>query len=202
MSHTNVGTGNYVAPADLKARGYTAVRIVSLPAAADYAESCHVHGLWVLAIVIPAQDAGYLLPTADVYQFDNERDLDQSPADYQREATFYQRTYPDKTWISCGMASGNPAWWRGVQTAGGLPGFSGFAVHPYAKTPDQAGKLLQQYQALTPALDCWVTEWARPQAEIPRMQKVLRERCVHDFWFCSDCGVPGFDEMPRLGQCT
>jgi len=127
---------------------------------------------------------------ADVYQFDNERDADQTPADYQQAAMFYQRTYPALTWISCGMETGQPSWWQGVQDAGGLPGFSGFAVHPYNKNPDQVYNLLGQYQAITPNLDLWVTEWARPEAQIPRMQRILRSNAVHDLWFCEDCQAP------------
>src|SRR5437870_5670949 len=199
-SGTNVGTGNLLGVDVLKARGYTFVRLVSLPEHEGYATSLRDSGIAVLAVVIPAQSGGYVMSNADVHQFDNERDMDQSPGDYRAAATFYQRTYSNLTWISCGMASGQTPWWRNVQLAGGLPGFSGFAVHPYNKTPDQARTLLKSYQSITPQMDCWVTEWNRPAAEIPRMQKMLRENTVRSFWFCSDCGVPGFEEMPLIGR--
>jgi hypothetical protein len=198
MTGTNIGTGNFVDPLVLRDRGYRLVRLVSLASTEDYAARCRAAGIAVLAVVIPAQSGGYVMGNADVYQFDNERDLGQSAADYQAEATFYQRTYPDLTWISCGMASGQPAWWKAVQAAGGLPGYSGYAVHPYNKTPDQAASLLDQYKRITPNLDLWVTEWARPAAEIPRFQFMLRSRAVHDLYFCEDCGVPGFQAPPLI----
>ena len=198
MSGTNIGTGNYVDAATLRQRGYSLVRLVSLPDVEDYAASLRNVGIAVVAVVIPAQDGGYVMTNADIYQFDNERDLDQSAADYQAQATFYQRTYPGLTWISAGMASGNVQWWKDVQAAGGLPGFSGFDVHPYNKTASQAQVLIQAYQRITPNLDAWVTEWFRPDREVPGFQAMLRKNAVHDLWFCSDCGVTGFHESPLI----
>src|SRR2546425_2840248 len=102
-SGRNIGTANLL-PADvLRDRGYTFVRLVSLPEHESYATSLRDSGIAVLAVVIPAQSGGYVMSNADVYQFDNERDMDQSPGDYQAAATFYQRTYPSLNWISCGM---------------------------------------------------------------------------------------------------
>jgi hypothetical protein len=196
MPGTNIGTGNYVPPDLLKSRGYTFVRLVSLPNAEDYAALCRARQIAVLAVVT-GESQGYVLGNADVHQFDNERDLDQSPSDYQLNATFYQRTYPHLNWIACGMAKGSPLWWRDV-AALGLPGFSGFAVHPYGKTASQAATLINSYKSYTPNMDCWITEWVRPAAEIPGYQKMLRERAVHAFWFCEDCGVEGFSAPPLI----
>jgi hypothetical protein len=86
--------------------------------------------------------------------------------------------------IGAGLASGQTGYWQGIQYAGGLPGCSGFAVHPYAKTAPLAKALLQRYQAITPTLPCWVTEWNRPPAEVPGFAAMLRQTVAMSAWFC------------------
>ena len=157
-------------PGSLRHDGCGWVRMVSRDSDAvrSYAAIAHDCSVMVMA-VITEQSGGYLCP-ADIYQLGNEPDLaghgdTKSPAEYIEYWNLYRDTYPDVIMISAGLASGDPGWWREVQKLGGLHGLNGMAVHPYAKTAEEAEALLVSYEYITPKIPIWVTEWNRPASE-------------------------------------
>jgi len=153
--------------------------------------------LMVLA-VITAESGGFLCP-ADVYQIGNEPDAgspsqspnNMTPVDYVSFWNLYRDTYPGPVMIGAGLASGQTAYWKAIQTAGGLHGAAGFAVHPYNKNTPTALSLLLQYRAITPGLGLWVTEWNRPPSEVVDFGAMLRQTSgvVESAWFCWDDGM-------------
>lgn len=173
----------------LKDAGFTWVRLVSRPSVDTYARVMLDSGIYVLAVVTE-ESGGYICP-ADAYQIGNEPDAAsnsgpnaKSPADFVAWWNLYRDTYPDLTMIGPGLASGQPWYWQQIQSAGGLRGAAGFAVHPYNKDAYNAGLLLQQYEAITPNLALWVTEWNRPVADIPEFKEMLRTDATMDAFFC------------------
>ncbi len=189
-------------PLEICTKGFNGVRLVSRQGtAAVYAQTCMDANLAVVAVVT-AESGGFLCP-ADVYQIGNEPDAglpSQGPnnltaADYVALWNLYRDTYPTVTMIGAGLSSGKPQYWRDIQTAGGLRGAAGFAVHPYNKTSYQALALLMQYRAVTPGLGMWITEWNRPAAEVADFAAMLHQTSgvVGAAWFCwADGMVPGF----------
>ncbi len=186
--------------------GFRGVRLVSRQGVQPYVGSVQDAGLMVLA-VITEQSGGFLCP-ADVYQIGNEPDLagtadTRSAADYVSYWNLYRDTYPDPIMIGAGLASGQTPYWKAVQSAGGLHGCSGFAVHPYGKNATTALALLLQYRAVTVGMPLWVTEWNRPAAEVADFAAMLEQTdgIVQSAWFCwSDSMVPGFGLSPQQGR--
>jgi len=200
-------------PADLMRLGDRWVRLVSRPGVEQYVNWMQVAGIMVVAVV-NEQSGGYLCP-ADVYQIGNEPDVpgtddSMSPAGYRSYFRLYRETYPDLTMIGAGLGSGQTSYWNTVIQGGGLPGASGFAVHPYAKTAQQARSLLNQYRTLSPSLPLWCTEINRPAAELPEFSAMLKSLPVVMWsWFCwsedfaHQAGIyPLDDRLKRvLGAC-
>ncbi len=194
----------------LIAAGFRGVRLVSRPSVAPYVQRMQDAGLMVLAVVTE-QSGGYLCP-ADVYQVGNEPDVagtgdSMSAADYVVHWNLYRETYPDVIMIGAGLASGQTSYWQAVQAAGGLKGAAGFAVHPYARTALSAAGLLKAYQKITPGLSLWVSEWHRPDAEIPAFATMLRANTVMSAWFAwGGQPNPQFNLTPQstriLGACA
>jgi len=185
-------------PAELVATNVRWLRLVCRHGVEDYVSRAQAAGLMVMAVVTD-QSEGYVYGGPDVHQFGNEPDGPGGvpAAEYQQQATFYQRTYPQLNWIAAGLVSGQPDYWQAIQAAGGLPGFSGFDVHPYAKTASETHQLLSAYAAITPDLPVWVTEWNRPAAEVPAFAAMLKRDTVGHAWFCfSDAMVAGFGLDP------
>jgi hypothetical protein len=164
------------------------VRLVSRPGVEDYVSACHAADIMVLAVVTQ-QSEGYLCP-AEFFQIGNEPDVPgtgdtMSAASYVEYWNLYRNTYPDVPMIGAGLGSGQAAYWRSVQSAGGLHGAAGFGVHPYAKDATGARALLRQYQNITPNLSLWITEMNRPSGELPEFTTMLRTLPVVMWaWFC------------------
>lgn len=183
-------------PYRVKEMGFGGVRLVCRAGVEDYVNWCHNHSLFVLGVVARESEGNVLGGICDVYQIGNEPD---SPGEsswgmaadhYLEEARIYRETYPDLTLIAAGLTSGNTSYWRTVGPLIEQMGYSGFAVHPYGKNPLQAEALLKRYQAITPGLPLWVTEWHRSADEIPAYRAMLRRIGVAvDAWFCWDYDV-------------
>lgn len=178
--------GNTPTVEDLQRYGLRWVRLVSRDdqVLRDYVGLMHWAGVAVCC-TITEQSRGYVLPDCDVYQIGNEPDIAghgdsfnaQQYVDYWNlyYGTWFApgKPYAGNPVIGAGLGSGQTPYWRNVLNAGGLKGAAGFAVHPYAKTTAQAKTLLLQYQAITPALPIWVTEWSRPTAETAEFAAML-----------------------------
>jgi hypothetical protein len=183
----------------LLAHGCYSVRLVSrdTPEVLSYVSACQAAGILVLAI-LTEESHGFWCP-ADMYQIGNRPDLQgmlgpytagsdymgaQAYVDYW---TMYFNTMRDQgvtaPIIGAGLELGDPGYWKAVQTAGGLPGAAGFAVHPYVKTAPQAKALLASYQRITPNLPLYVTEWNRPRAEILPFAAMLRSSAIWAWWY-------------------
>lgn len=184
--------------ADLRQAGFTGVRLVSRPGVEGYCQAIQAAGLGVLAVVTD-QSAGHVFGGPDVWQFGNEPDVSGTadympdPVQYAAGFRFYQQTYPQLNWITAGLASGQPDYLRQVLAAG-VPGAIGYGVHPYGKKPEDVFQLLGQYWQVSPQglmlpSDLWVTEWHRPDAEIPGMVQVLRESAAFSAYFCWSEGM-------------
>ena len=197
---------NAPGPYKLKRLGFSWVRLVSRDSGAvrDYVDAAALCSVMVMA-VITEQSGGYLCP-ADIYQLGNEPDLaghgdTKSPAEYIEYWNLYRDTYPDVIMISAGLASGSPSWWRKVQDMGGLHGLNGMAVHPYAKTAEEAEALLVSYEYITSKVPIWVTEWNRPATEIPRFMTMLRIWTAGHAWFSwGGQQNPEFNMTPLQGR--
>lgn len=171
--------------------GLSGVRIVCRDGVEEYVESCQSIGLFVLGVIARESQGNVLGGMCDAYQIGNEPDgqgessYKMPPDQYLEEARIYRETYPDLFMLAAGLVSGDVAYWRLIGPKMEVLGYQGFAVHPYGKTPDQAEALLKRYQAITPKLRLWVTEWHRPPAEIPDWKAMLRRiGVVGDAWFC------------------
>jgi hypothetical protein len=200
-------------PADLMRLGIRWVRLVSRPGVEQYINWMQEAGIMVLAVV-NEQSGGYLCP-ADVYQIGNEPDVlgtkdSMSPVGYRSYFRLYRETYPDLTMIGAGLGSGQTNYWALVEQGGGLPGASGFAVHPYAKKAPQARLLLNQYRTFSPNLPLWCTEINRSAAELPEFVAMLKTLPVAMWaWFCwsedfaRQAGIYPLDERQKrvLGAC-
>jgi hypothetical protein len=172
-------------PQDVRAAGFGGVRLVGRPGLEDYVEACHQADLFVLS-VITEQSGGHLLANADLQQILNEPDVEgtadsRTPAGYREYWRLYRETFSDVPMIAAGLGSGQPGYWRAV---GALPGCSGFAVHPYGKSVEQARTLLRAYKSITPTLPLIVSEWNRPAAEVVPFAVMLRQEAVMSAWFC------------------
>jgi hypothetical protein len=151
-----------------------------------YMQQLHEAGLAAFGVVTE-QSHGVMFTEEpfDLYQLGNEPDVagtgDSKTAD---EYSAWYKLYYD-TWfvagralagvpvITAGLASGNTAYWRALR--GRVPWASGMAVHPYGKTPAQAADLIRSYQAITPGLPVFVTEWHQPTDVIPAYVMMLNQ---------------------------
>lgn len=189
---------NAPSPDQVKAAGFTWVRLVSRPGVEQYVSDMQSSGIMVLAICT-AQSNGYVWGGPDIWQFGNEPDVlgtadTMAPNVYQQQFVFYQQTYPNLIWIGAGLGNGQTNYWQSVQSAGGLIGAAGFDVHPYAKNASQARNLLAAYQRITPNLPMWVTEFNRPTTEIAGFAQMLRQNtCMHAWYAWGGQDDPQFN---------
>lgn len=194
-------------PAELLARGFTAVRLVSKPDPNGSGVHPHIEerlaqykaaGISALVVItaesqgrIPANNHGLL-------QLGNEPDGQppssqvQTPEEYVADWQTYTGTYPQFRWIAAGLCSGDPSWW--AQVGPQLGGCAGVAVHLYKTPLDQAETLLERYRAVRPDRDLYVTEWNPLGAwSLGAYDWAMRTRTAGAFYFAwSDGMVPGF----------
>ena len=134
-------------PATLVAEGFRGVRFVSRQSIQPRIDALKGAGLSVMAI-ITSESGGYVPWNADFLQIGNEPDLSgtwMSPAEYADMWVLYRNTYPQfgGRFVMAGLASGGQNavnYAAAVFTAIGgrapLPDI--IAIHPYAKTTEQA----------------------------------------------------------------
>jgi len=190
--------GGRVDPVRLGRLGAGWVRFVSrdLPDLHNYRDLCHEYGIRVLTVVA-RESEGYLLPDCDMYQIGNEPDSSgpsswtRTPAEYIEDWRIYRETYPGLPMIAAGFCSGDVSYF--AEVAPHLNGAAGYGVHPYNKTPSQAGDLLRQYRMTRRDLALWATEWNRDTDQLVPFARMLAVIADAAFWFCAlDTMVPGF----------
>lgn len=149
------------------------------------------------------------LPTdLDGVAIGNEPDGD-GPSSWQMTQSSYRRLIrdcapavrarcPSARVIAGGMVSGQPGWLEPV--ASDIAQLVDFLdVHPYAKDPNEAQVLLDQYWE-TYLIPLMVLEWNRPTDQISSFVQMLERTAHSSSWFCwSDGMVPGFGLLDGVG---
>ena len=201
-------------PSVLKEMGFSWVRMVARPGAEWYASQCIQSGLNIIlllaresfnSIPIPEQVASYAryFP-ATIWQIGNEMDQQGESSWSMTQDDYRGLVYscvnsihsvnPDAKIISGGLASGNPSWW----TLDDLP-IDGIAVHPYAKSAQEASVLLDQYRQVS-SKPIYVTEWYRPPSEIQDFLEMLDGVELSCYFCYSDAMVMGFGLLDTNGN--
>lgn len=191
-------------PAALRDLGLSWVRMVALPSLEPYIARCRNAGLRVLLViaresVAVASVASYAARyRPDAWAVGNEPDL-VSPSSWSMTAEQYSLLWREALpllrrqgvpIVTAGLASGQPGWIEPI--VGQLHGCHAVAVHPYAKTAEEARSLIREYRRVT-RLPVWATEWNRPAGEIAGFVAMLRQEAEVACWFCATNGmVPGF----------
>lgn len=180
---------NWREPYELRALGFSGVRIVSRPGLENVVVDCQAASLYVLAVV-SKESQGYLLPGADCYQIGNEPDIGgtldyfPNPADFAGELQIYRGTYPKVAMITGGLAAADPVYLRKVRDAGGLNGFQGVGLH-YPATVTT----ITAFQKYASGLPICVTEWNVPALDVPFYRAKMRGAGVaFDAYFCIGYG--------------
>jgi len=180
--------------------GFEWVRMVARPGITDYHDACQRAGLRTLLVIaresVLAASIGYYARTyfPDAWQIGNEPDA-VSPSSWTMAQEGYVAFWREcvsalkpqaAPIVTAGLASGHPEWIGPI--AGELWGCHAVAVHPYAKTADQARALIQEYRRVT-GLAVWVSEWNRPAGEIAGFVRMLCQETEVSCWFAATNGM-------------
>lgn len=196
--------------------GFEGARLLSHPGNWAYSEHVLVPHQKRIMGIITDESHGYILPQAHILQVGNEADDPKPAPDHMSSDAYvemwrmYTETYADLDvqWVTAGFDSGNVAYWDRVidkilQHDYRVP--DAVMVHPYAKDPNQAATLIDDYWNVTSFVQVGVSEWFRAAFlnEIWPFQAMLNDRCSYwNSWFCwshkmvNGFGLLDFNDAP------
>jgi hypothetical protein len=183
----------------LQQAGIDAVRLVSQPdpngpgvhpLIEQYLADLKAANIFAL-VVITGQSAGKLpANNQGWFQCRNEPD-GQPPASepmttdqYVQEFNTYSETFPQFNWVAAGLCGSDPlGYWQTI--APQLVNCTGFAVHPYLKTPTDATALVDAMQAVDTSKLAFVTEFNTDAGSLLAMLVGLHGDTAGQYWYAA-----------------